>query len=93
MTYDISLIYGYNVGMEISSSDTSCDAFACTISSGCVSKPCLEVFLSALTQMYLACPWPEWLVLLSLLFFLLCMQWWCSPCGGWRLREQRRPWS
>ncbi|KAF8126126.1 Osmotin thaumatin-like protein [Boletus edulis] len=35
VTYDISLIYGYNVGMEISSADGSCDAFACTISSGC----------------------------------------------------------
>ncbi|KAH7887009.1 Osmotin thaumatin-like protein [Phlebopus sp. FC_14] len=35
VTYDISLIYGYNVGMEISSADASCDAFACTISSGC----------------------------------------------------------
>ncbi|KAJ8596166.1 Osmotin, thaumatin-like protein [Rhizopogon salebrosus TDB-379] len=35
VTYDISLIYGYNVGMKISSADTSCDAFACTISSGC----------------------------------------------------------
>ncbi|KAG2110328.1 Osmotin thaumatin-like protein [Suillus discolor] len=35
VTYDISLIYGYNVGMEISSADPSCDAFACTISSGC----------------------------------------------------------
>ncbi|EIW80398.1 Osmotin thaumatin-like protein [Coniophora puteana RWD-64-598 SS2] len=35
VTYDISLIYGYNVGMEISSADTSCDAYACTISSGC----------------------------------------------------------
>ncbi|EGN96340.1 hypothetical protein SERLA73DRAFT_76313 [Serpula lacrymans var. lacrymans S7.3] len=35
VTYDISLIYGYNVGMEISSSDSSCSAFACTISSGC----------------------------------------------------------
>ncbi|KZP02204.1 hypothetical protein FIBSPDRAFT_970290, partial [Athelia psychrophila] len=40
VTYDISLIYGYNVGMEISSSDSSCDAYACTISSGCpVSGP------------------------------------------------------
>lgn len=37
MTYDISLIYGYNVGMEISSADSNCDAYACTISSGCVS--------------------------------------------------------
>ncbi|KAF8137369.1 Osmotin thaumatin-like protein [Boletus edulis] len=35
VTYDISLIYGYNVGMQISSADASCDAFACTISSGC----------------------------------------------------------
>ncbi|KIM79056.1 hypothetical protein PILCRDRAFT_10716 [Piloderma croceum F 1598] len=35
VTYDISLIYGYNVGMEISSADSSCDAYACTISSGC----------------------------------------------------------
>ncbi|KAG1717533.1 Osmotin thaumatin-like protein [Suillus paluster] len=35
VTYDISLIYGYNVGMKISSADSSCDAFACTISSGC----------------------------------------------------------
>ncbi|KIJ62186.1 hypothetical protein HYDPIDRAFT_94956 [Hydnomerulius pinastri MD-312] len=35
VTYDISLIYGYNVGMEISSADASCDAYACTISSGC----------------------------------------------------------
>jgi hypothetical protein len=35
VTYDISLIYGYNVGMKISSADTGCDAFACTISSGC----------------------------------------------------------
>ncbi|KAH0834885.1 Osmotin thaumatin-like protein [Lanmaoa asiatica] len=35
VTYDISLIYGYNVGMEISSANTGCDAFACTISSGC----------------------------------------------------------
>ncbi|KAH7910748.1 Osmotin thaumatin-like protein [Hygrophoropsis aurantiaca] len=35
VTYDISLIYGYNVGMKISSADASCDAFACTISSGC----------------------------------------------------------
>ncbi|KAG1718742.1 Osmotin thaumatin-like protein [Suillus paluster] len=35
VTYDISLIYGYNVGMEISSADASCDVFACTISSGC----------------------------------------------------------
>ncbi|KAG1885016.1 Osmotin thaumatin-like protein [Suillus subluteus] len=35
VTYDISLIYGYNVGMEISSGDSSCDNFACTISSGC----------------------------------------------------------
>ncbi|KAF9226408.1 Osmotin, thaumatin-like protein [Gyrodon lividus] len=35
VTYDISLIYGYNVGMEISSADASCDQFACTISSGC----------------------------------------------------------
>jgi len=35
VTYDISLIYGYNVGMKISSVDTGCDAFACTISSGC----------------------------------------------------------
>jgi len=35
VTYDISLIYGYNVGMQISSADSSCDAFACTISSGC----------------------------------------------------------
>ncbi|KAG2143043.1 Osmotin thaumatin-like protein [Suillus clintonianus] len=35
VTYDISLIYGYNVGMEISSADSSCDAFACTINSGC----------------------------------------------------------
>ncbi|EGO04076.1 hypothetical protein SERLA73DRAFT_175820, partial [Serpula lacrymans var. lacrymans S7.3] len=31
VTYDISLIYGYNVGMEISSADASCDAYACTI--------------------------------------------------------------
>jgi len=36
--YDISLVYGYNVGMKISSADSSCDAFACTISSGCVSN-------------------------------------------------------
>lgn len=35
VTYDISLIYGYNVGMRISSADTRCDAYACTISSGC----------------------------------------------------------
>ncbi|KAG1747385.1 Osmotin thaumatin-like protein [Suillus lakei] len=35
VTYDISLIYGYNVGMKISSAASSCDAFACTISSGC----------------------------------------------------------
>ncbi|KAI9455402.1 Osmotin thaumatin-like protein [Boletus coccyginus] len=35
VTYDISLIYGHNVGMKISLADTSCDAFACTISSGC----------------------------------------------------------
>jgi len=35
VTYDISLIYGYNVGMKISSADASCDQFACTISSGC----------------------------------------------------------
>lgn len=35
LTYDISLIYGYNVGMEISTGDSSCFAFACTISSGC----------------------------------------------------------
>ncbi|KAI9455394.1 Osmotin thaumatin-like protein [Boletus coccyginus] len=35
VTYDISLIYGYNVGMKISLADTSCDVFACTISSGC----------------------------------------------------------
>ena len=41
VTYDISLIYGYNVGMKISSADASCDAFACTISSGCVSTLCL----------------------------------------------------
>ncbi|KAF8839657.1 Osmotin, thaumatin-like protein [Paxillus ammoniavirescens] len=40
VTYDISLIYGYNVGMEISSADASCDQYACTISSGCpVSGP------------------------------------------------------
>ncbi|KAE9390917.1 Osmotin, thaumatin-like protein [Gymnopus androsaceus JB14] len=40
VTYDISLIYGYNVGMEISTGDKSCEAFACTISSGCpVSGP------------------------------------------------------
>lgn len=37
VTYDISLIYGYNVGMKISSADTSCDAYACHIPSGCVS--------------------------------------------------------
>ncbi|KAH0826690.1 hypothetical protein J3R83DRAFT_5081 [Lanmaoa asiatica] len=35
VTYDISLIYGYNAGMEISSADIGCDAFACTIGSGC----------------------------------------------------------
>jgi hypothetical protein len=35
VTYDISLIYGYNVGIGISSADSSCDAYACTISSGC----------------------------------------------------------
>jgi len=35
VTYDISMIYGYNVGMEISSEDTSCDAYACHIPSGC----------------------------------------------------------
>ncbi|KAE9405074.1 Osmotin, thaumatin-like protein [Gymnopus androsaceus JB14] len=40
VTYDISLIYGYNVGMEISTGDTSCDAFACTISSGCLLLSC-----------------------------------------------------
>ncbi|EIW80079.1 Osmotin thaumatin-like protein [Coniophora puteana RWD-64-598 SS2] len=34
VTYDISLIYGYSVGMMISSADASCDAFACTIT-GC----------------------------------------------------------
>ncbi|KAN0085979.1 hypothetical protein V8E55_007113 [Tylopilus felleus] len=37
VTYDISLFYGYTVGMEISSADTSCDAFACTISSALLS--------------------------------------------------------
>ncbi|GJJ14322.1 hypothetical protein Clacol_008586 [Clathrus columnatus] len=31
VTYDISLIYGYNVGMEI----TGCEAFACTLPGGC----------------------------------------------------------
>lgn len=35
VTYDISVVYGYNVGMQISSANSSCDAFACTISSGC----------------------------------------------------------
>ncbi|EIM88938.1 Osmotin thaumatin-like protein [Stereum hirsutum FP-91666 SS1] len=35
VTYDISLIYGYNVGMEISTGDSTCAAFACDISSGC----------------------------------------------------------
>ncbi|EIW84245.1 Osmotin thaumatin-like protein [Coniophora puteana RWD-64-598 SS2] len=35
VTYDISLIYGYNVGMEISSADSGCSAFACTLPSGC----------------------------------------------------------
>ncbi|KAI9567057.1 hypothetical protein HD554DRAFT_2024441 [Boletus coccyginus] len=41
--YNISLIYGYNVGMKISSADTSCDGFACTISFGCVSALFLGV--------------------------------------------------
>lgn len=31
VTYDISLIYGYNVGMEIA----GCEDFACTLPSGC----------------------------------------------------------
>ncbi|GJJ14323.1 hypothetical protein Clacol_008587 [Clathrus columnatus] len=31
VTYDISLIYGYNVGMEIS----GCEQFACTLPGGC----------------------------------------------------------
>jgi len=35
VTYDISLIYGYNVGMEINTGDSSCGDYACTISSGC----------------------------------------------------------
>ncbi|KAG2064346.1 Osmotin thaumatin-like protein [Suillus decipiens] len=35
VTYDISVVYGYNVGMQIYSANASCDAFACTISSGC----------------------------------------------------------
>lgn len=32
VTYDISLIEGYNVGMEI----TGCEDFACTLPGGCV---------------------------------------------------------
>ncbi|EIW77976.1 Osmotin thaumatin-like protein [Coniophora puteana RWD-64-598 SS2] len=40
VTYDISLIYGYNVGMEISAGDASCDKYACHITSGCpISGP------------------------------------------------------
>ncbi|KAI9567061.1 Osmotin thaumatin-like protein [Boletus coccyginus] len=35
VTYDISLIYGYNVGMKISLANTGCKVFACTISSSC----------------------------------------------------------
>jgi len=35
VTYDISLIYGYNVGMEISAADTGCSQFACTLPAGC----------------------------------------------------------
>jgi len=31
VTYDISLIYGMNVGMMISSADPSCDAFSCAL--------------------------------------------------------------
>jgi len=33
VTYDISLIYGYNVGMEI----TGCEDFSCTLPAGCPS--------------------------------------------------------
>ncbi|KAF8584067.1 Osmotin, thaumatin-like protein [Ramaria rubella] len=35
VTYDISLIYGYNVGMEISSADAACEQYACTLPAGC----------------------------------------------------------
>ncbi|KAF7296510.1 hypothetical protein HMN09_01057800 [Mycena chlorophos] len=33
VTYDISMIYGFNVGMEITSADTSCAQFACDLGS------------------------------------------------------------
>ncbi|EIM81189.1 Osmotin thaumatin-like protein [Stereum hirsutum FP-91666 SS1] len=33
VTYDLSMFYGYNVGMKISAGN--CDAFSCTMSSGC----------------------------------------------------------
>ncbi|KAF9069968.1 thaumatin [Rhodocollybia butyracea] len=37
VTYDISLIYGFNVGMEISTGDSSCFAFSCgsALPAGC----------------------------------------------------------
>ena len=66
VTYDISLIYGYNVGMEISSADASCDAFACTISSGCVSTLYFLSYFSR-ANMDLACSRSQRFVLLSLL--------------------------
>ncbi|KIJ43901.1 hypothetical protein M422DRAFT_60285 [Sphaerobolus stellatus SS14] len=33
--YDVSLIYGYNVGMEIRANTSTCHPFACTLPPGC----------------------------------------------------------
>lgn len=40
VTYDISLIYGYNVGMGISAGDDSCYKFSCTLQ----TCKCVSVF-------------------------------------------------
>lgn len=63
VTYDISLIYGYNVGMEISTGDSSCYAFACDISSGCVSSSTLFGLSRHTDVVFLlvqACAWTSW---------------------------------
>lgn len=56
VTYDISLIYGYNVGMEISAANPSCSQFACTLPGGCVSVPLLSS--SNLIQLTICQPVP-----------------------------------
>ncbi|KAG2352912.1 thaumatin [Suillus spraguei] len=57
VTYDISVVYGYNVGMQISSANSSCDAFACTISS---AVPFLDPERHLLLPVLLLCERMQW---------------------------------